>query len=596
MDNKIVLKITKDFVFIGKILGDWGYISEKKDIFKSRIYRWDLDNKVWIKKVGEYGYEEEKYYFINNIENVDIVDEIENELNNKKENIDFKDFKKTYPFLRDYQIESAQFSIEHKQSLLALSMGLGKTITSLCSLFFLGLKIIVVAKKNNLTTVWEKELNKFFSFKKFIVIDSDLPGARRVGEFKEALNSGYDCIIISYETVGMFFYEIENKIEMDFYIDNYDFSKWGVIFDETYKIKNASTKLYKYNFLFRKKFEYVICLNGTPMENNLKEFYNIINFVKPGYMNFNDFARDHCVFDYIYVKGGIRKKVIVGYKNLSGFNKKVKIMKRISKEDILDNLPSKTLLWRFCKHSRIGRELINDIISVVKDEGMDRVDMLKIYTLLRTVDSYFPYKISVLDGEDNYEKVDFRMQINELREKYAPYEFLEKFSEVSDIIEEIGDNKIIIFTQFEQTAKYLKDKLVSGIDGGDSVKIYKKVEVVSGSLDMKSMVDFEERFKNSDIDIIIATDVWSRGVDLYNIDYLINFDLPLNPSILLQRIDRIHRINSKNAKTIISLVGDGLEIEVYNLLKNKITDFEIAVDNITEKEIYDVIKKKYGLF
>ena len=56
-----------------------------------------------------------------------------------------------------------------------------------------------------------------------------------------------------------------------------------VICDEGHELKNRKIQLYKH--LERMKTKKRIMLTGTPIQNNIMEFYNIVNFAKPGILD-----------------------------------------------------------------------------------------------------------------------------------------------------------------------------------------------------------------------------------------------------------------------------------------------------------------------
>ena len=54
-----------------------------------------------------------------------------------------------------------------------------------------------------------------------------------------------------------------------------------------------------------------------------------------------------------------------------------------------------------------------------------------------------------------------------------------------------------------------------------------------------------EKFKRSEIKILIATDVASRGLDIPNVSHVINYDLPESYEAYIHRIGRTGRMDKK---------------------------------------------------
>jgi len=52
-----------------------------------------------------------------------------------------------------------------------------------------------------------------------------------------------------------------------------------------------------------------------------------------------------------------------------------------------------------------------------------------------------------------------------------------------------------------------------------------------------------EEFLTSDSNILISTDVFSRGIDYSNVKRIINWSPPHNPALYLNRIGRMGRVN-----------------------------------------------------
>ena len=108
--------------------------------------------------------------------------------------------------------------------------------------------------------------------------------------------------------------------------------------------------------------------------------------------------------------------------------------------------------------------------------------------------------------------------------------------------------KLILFTEFADTARYLERELnrrhltaFSRIDGGSSQK--QRSDVIrrfSPYYNESSSAELAAEGKQ-EIRILITTDVLSEGLNLQDATRLINYDLHWNPVRLMQRIGRVDR-------------------------------------------------------
>ncbi len=339
-----------------------------------------------------------------------------------------------------------------------------------------------------------------------------------------------------------------------------------LIYDETYKIKNQKAQITKAHRFFRKyNWAGVVALSGTPMENNLGEFYNLLSFVKPDFMRWWDFVAKFAWKDNF---GGYH------FKNLKEFNVLASaIMYRLSKRDIRADLPPLTQEWRFVATSDEAHAIKERLIAHAQEKAAELGrgnGIFEIYALIRTLDSG-------MFNPDKNVRENHEIQLDGYLENLA------KFEDLENLLEEIGDNQLLIFTAYERTAVWLHEKLK---------KHHPDCEYVSSHVKDKDSI--AEAFRANRLKIVIATDVWGRGVDFPDCPYLVNFDLPLNPATYAQRRDRIHRINSRDGKTVVTLVGNIIEDSIYEILKTKTKNFEITVEGIPEVEILNALKERWG--
>jgi len=138
-------------------------------------------------------------------------------------------------------------------------------------------------------------------------------------------------------------------------------------------------------------------------------------------------------------------------------------------------------------------------------------------------------------------------------------------------------HKVLIFSEFAETARYLKRQLaengIEGVEEIDSGSKKSRAEIIrrfAPYYNGSSSAELKEK-NQEEIRILISTDVLSEGLNLQDCTRLINYDLHWNPVRLMQRIGRVDRRMSP--ETEAQLVADHPEqkdlrgkIEFYNFL------------------------------
>lgn len=107
------------------------------------------------------------------------------------------------------------------------------------------------------------------------------------------------------------------------------------------------------------------------------------------------------------------------------------------------------------------------------------------------------------------------------------------------------NRKIVIFSEFADTVDYLETKFQSA-----NIRVLKYTSKISKP-ELKKVVrdNFDAglitELQKNDYDIIVATDAISEGYNLHRAGMVINYDIPFNPTRVIQRVGRINRINKK---------------------------------------------------
>lgn len=171
-----------------------------------------------------------------------------------------------------------------------------------------------------------------------------------------------------------------------------------------------------------------------------------------------------------------------------------------------------------------------------------------------------------------------------------------------------GNQKIIVFTAFSDTADYIYENIsqvaknkfglntaeVTGnIEGRTTIpKFRADLNNVLMSFSPLSKGKALLQPQNTDrLDILIATDCISEGQNLQDCDYLVNYDIHWNPVRIIQRFGRIDRIGSKNDRIQLVNFWPNMDLDEYIKLKSRVENrMKISVmtstgdDNLIDAE------------
>ncbi len=176
------------------------------------------------------------------------------------------------------------------------------------------------------------------------------------------------------------------------------------------------------------------------------------------------------------------------------------------------------------------------------------------------------------------------------------------------------NKKVLIFTAFSDTARYVYDNLVDF--AREDLGVHIALVVGSGenrttlgkrqfthiltnfSPLSKYRAKIQDMPQSEEIDILIATDCISEGQNLQDCDYLINYDIHWNPVRIIQRFGRIDRLGSRNKSIQLVNFWPTEDLNTYINLKDRVEARMALVDlaatgeeNLLEAEqIHDLIE------
>lgn len=133
------------------------------------------------------------------------------------------------------------------------------------------------------------------------------------------------------------------------------------------------------------------------------------------------------------------------------------------------------------------------------------------------------------------------------------------------------NRKLIVFSEYADTANYLGKSLQ---EAGLPVMKYTSADASQTNKD-RIRANFDAGLKPSlqqnDFHILVATDAISEGYNLHRAGAIFNYDIPYNPTRVIQRIGRINRINKK--------VFD--ELYIYNYFPTDVGEAETRTKEIS---------------
>ncbi|MFC1530664.1 helicase-related protein [Gemmatimonadota bacterium] len=167
---------------------------------------------------------------------------------------------------------------------------------------------------------------------------------------------------------------------------------------------------------------------------------------------------------------------------------------------------------------------------------------------------------------------------------------------------DLTDKKVLIFTEFADTARYLQKQLVDqGIEGVSQIDSGRKVNRVEV---LKRFSPYYNRSSSAEvagheIRVLISTDVLSEGLNLQDATRLINYDIHWNPVRLMQRIGRVDRrlspeVEKRMLKDHPELADERGKVVFWNFLPpDELNDILTLYKKVTHKTL--MISKTLGI-
>ena len=230
------------------------------------------------------------------------------------------------------------------------------------------------------------------------------------------------------------------------------------------------------------------------------------------------------------------------------------------------------------------REDIERILSEVPSQRQTLLFSATIPSEVRKIAEKYqkdPEFIKIADKRKNIPKITqyaFRCDIRD------------KFNSLIRLIEAYDVNLALIFCNTKKSVDFVAKHLK---------KEEFKVDSLHGDMSQQTRDKVMNKFRNGNISILVATDVAARGLDIANVDVIINYDVPQNADDYIHRIGRTARAGKRGfAFTLVSKD----EISRFNNIKKgnpgKIVEKELPtlqeVNSIKNRKILNDAKSLIG--
>jgi ATP-dependent RNA helicase DeaD len=136
------------------------------------------------------------------------------------------------------------------------------------------------------------------------------------------------------------------------------------------------------------------------------------------------------------------------------------------------------------------------------------------------------------------------LSLDTIRQSYLIIPEKEKFKHLCNFIRNQNKEQIIVFAATKQRTGRLAEELKH---------VGFKVTTIHGNLSQKERNISMNRFRNGRENVLVATDIAARGIDIPSVSHIINYDVPIEPMMYFHRIGRTARAGATgNAVSLVT--------------------------------------------
>ncbi|KAL1458048.1 hypothetical protein WDU94_008223 [Cyamophila willieti] len=464
-------------------------------------------------------------------------------------------------------------NLDFEGAILADEMGLGKTLQCIALIWTLlrqgpygvpSIRKVLIVTPSSLTSNWNDEFKKWLGLTRmcpYYVDKKNKPEDYVYSKVSPVMIISYDMLLRSYDTLL--------SIEFDL-----------LICDEGHRLKNGKSKLYEMmtSLNTRKR----ILLSGTPLQNDLQEFFFLNDFVNPGVLgtlkefkkNFEEpilESRHPGCSEGAKSLGDLRSSQLA--KRTSGF-----ILRRTS--DVQASLLStKRETIVVCRATPIQQDMYLRAVDYW-DARASRDSHLSVTHALRKICNH-PGLVQRLDDEEDGRQEDLKSFLSNYWSSLSDNIFSTsqsgKLLLVESLLRDLEHNtkeKIVIVSYFTSTLDLFE------VICKDMNYDYLRLDGSTNVQSRKSIVDQFNDFKSPHFVLLLSARAGGVGLNLIGASRLVLYDSDWNPATDLQAMARIWRHGQRKPVHIYRLLTAGtVEEKIFQRQISKADLTQCVIDN-----------------
>lgn len=448
------------------------------------------------------------------------------------------------------QKTTIKFMLTGKTILCGNEVGTGKTLAAIMAskilLFEQKISKIIVVTQSSLVQNWYNDHKKFFSINDVIMVSkSDTPKKRNNLYDLFNKNKEIHFIILNYEKFN-FDFDALSKMKCD-----------CLIVDEAHNFKNILTAKRSENFFKLVKVynpKYRFALTGTPVENRVGEIFSMFKFLDDG-----------------KILGG---EMFFSANFVSFKDEWFKV--KMSNGRVITRMEKKPIGY---KNHEFLKSLIRPYVIRIKTHLP--VGLYEEYMMLPMTNCMRKKHDEIRHSTDNTSAKYHRLRqfLNSPTREGVEDDI--KCDKLIELIDQTTE-KILVFSFYRCSLNNIGEKLKkAGI----------KYLTFSGEDSNISPVEIIKKFEVDDYRVMITTDRLSTGCNIQFCHYCIQYDLPIKPSIAIQRKGRTYRIGQKNDVHVFNFIYENsIESVIYEQFEVKQDVIREIIDKLDDRKLVSINK------